>query len=95
LDQKITLLQNYPDFRFYIYGHTCDLGGPEANERLGMERAKNARDYMVSKGIEESRILGIGSKLDTEPLIPNTSEENRAMNRRVEIVIEKTAMEEE
>jgi outer membrane protein OmpA-like peptidoglycan-associated protein/opacity protein-like surface antigen len=89
LDKKIELLKNYPDFRFYIYGHTCDLGGPEANEKLGMERAENAKEYMVSKGIAESRIIGIGSKLDTEPLVPNTSEENRALNRRVEIVLEK------
>jgi flagellar motor protein MotB len=48
---------------------------------------------MISKGIDESRIIGIGSKLDAEPIIPNTSEENRALNRRVEIVIEKPETE--
>jgi outer membrane protein OmpA-like peptidoglycan-associated protein len=89
LDRKIELLQSYPNSKFYIYGHTCNLGSQETNEKTGLERAKNAKDYMISKGIDESRIIGIGSKLDTEPLLPNTSEENRAVNRRVEIVLEK------
>jgi outer membrane protein OmpA-like peptidoglycan-associated protein len=89
LDRKIELLQSYPNSKFYIYGHTCNLGSQETNEKTGLERAKNAKDYMISKGIDENRIIGIGSKLDTEPLLPNTSEENRAVNRRVEIVLEK------
>ena len=88
LDEKIALLQQYPNLRFYIYGHTCEIGSKEVNERVGLERAAKAKAYMRSKGIAENRILGIASKRDTEPVVPNTSEENRKKNRRVQLVIQ-------
>jgi outer membrane protein OmpA-like peptidoglycan-associated protein len=88
LDEKIALLQRYPDIRFHIYGHTCDLGSRTANDRIGLQRAEEVKAYMISKGIDESRILGTASKRDTEPLVPNDSEENRRRNRRVQILVE-------
>ena len=88
LDEKIALLQQYPNARFRIYGHTCDLGNEAVNERIGLGRAANAKAYLISKGIAESRILSISSKRDTEPVVPNSSEENRKKNRRVVIIIE-------
>ena len=88
LDEKIALLKQYPDLKFYINGHTCELGTPQVNERIGLARAQNAKAYLLSKGIDESRILGLASKRDTEPLVPNISEENRKTNRRVEFVVE-------
>ena len=88
LDEKIALLQKYPNMRFYIYGHTCELGTKEVNERVGLGRAAHAKTYMISKGIAESRILSISSKRDTEPVVPNSSEENRKKNRRVTIILE-------
>ncbi|MDR2584563.1 MAG: OmpA family protein [Fibromonadaceae bacterium] len=89
LNAIIALLKDHPELRFYINGHTCDQGNKETNRIVGYERAKAVRDYVVAKGIDEKRILGIGSKLNYEPLVPNTSEENRKKNRRVEFVIEK------
>jgi len=89
LDQIIDLLKDHPELRFYLNGHTCDKGDKEVNRHVGYERAKAVKDYIISKGIDESHILGIGSKLYYEPLVPNTSEENRRKNRRVEFVIEK------
>jgi len=87
LDEKIVLLKQYPDFEVFIYGHTCDIGGNETNERVGLQRAENAKKYLISKGIDPKRIVGTASKLDTEPLVPNTNEENRKQNRRVQIVV--------
>jgi len=89
LDAIVALLKDHPELRFYINGHTCDQGDKEINRIVGYERAKAAKDYVIAKGIDEKRILGIGSKLYYEPLVPNTSEENRRKNRRVEFVIEK------
>ncbi|GBU24714.1 hypothetical protein R83H12_01348 [Fibrobacteria bacterium R8-3-H12] len=89
LDAIVALLKEHPELRFYINGHTCDQGDKEINRIVGYERAKAAKDYVIAKGIDEKRILGIGSKLYYEPLVPNTSEENRRKNRRVEFVIEK------
>jgi len=88
LDEKIVLLKQYPNLRFHIYGHTCETGSREVNERIGLERATQAKAYMISKGIAESRILGTASKRDTEPLVPNTNEESRRQNRRVQLVIQ-------
>ncbi|MCL1956737.1 MAG: OmpA family protein [Fibromonadales bacterium] len=89
LNAIIALLKEHPELRFYINGHTCDQGDKETNRIVGYERAKAVRNYVVAQGIDEKRILGIGSKLNYEPLVPNTSEENRKKNRRVEFVIEK------
>ena len=88
LEEKVVLLQQYPNLQFYIFGHTCESGSKEANERAGLSRAASAKAYMLSKGITANRILGIASKRDTEPLTPNTSEENRKKNRRVQLVIQ-------
>jgi outer membrane protein OmpA-like peptidoglycan-associated protein len=87
LDKIVALLQKYPKLDFFINGHTCDIGDEVTNYRMGMERAKSVQRYILDKGINKSRILGVESKLHYEPLVPNTSEENRKKNRRVEIVI--------
>jgi OOP family OmpA-OmpF porin len=55
------------------------------NDRVALQRAEKVKKYLISKGIAENRILGVVSKRDTEPLVPNTNEENRIINRRVEI----------
>ena len=88
LDEKIALLKQYKNLRFYLEGHTCDLGTKEVNERVGLARAAKVKAYMISNGIDESRILGISSKRDTQPVVPNTSEDNRRKNRRVTVILE-------
>jgi outer membrane protein OmpA-like peptidoglycan-associated protein len=88
LDEKIELLRQNPNLKFYIYGHTYNIGNEETNERVRLQRAEKAREYLLSKGIAENRILGIASKRDTQPVAPNTNEENRMKNRRVEITVQ-------
>ena len=85
LNKIIENLQQDPCSKFYIYGHTCNLGNDRINERFGLQRAEKAREYMLPRGIAEDRILGIVSKGSTEPHVPNTSEANRRENRRIEI----------
>ena len=87
LDLKIALLKQYSQFRVYINGHTCNIGNDDVNRRVGMERAQRARAYLVSQGITEDRIITIESKLDREPLVSNTTEENRRINRRVQLLL--------
>ena len=88
LDEKIALLKQYPNLRFYIYGHTCNIGTKNANERVGTGRDAEARAYLISKGIDESRILGNENKRDSQPVAPNTDEASRKLNRRVQIVVQ-------
>ena len=88
LNKRIEFLKQNPDIDVFIYGHTCDIGICEANERVGLARAQKAKEYMISQGISENRIVGIASKRDTEPLVPTINEKNRRINRRIEIVVE-------
>jgi len=88
LDEKIAILKQYPDLKFYIQGHTCDIGTTSANERVGFGRDVGARAYLIANGIDPSRILGNLCKRDTEPVAPNTNEVNRRLNRRVQLIIQ-------
>jgi outer membrane protein OmpA-like peptidoglycan-associated protein len=68
-----------------ISGHTDNVGKPKANQVLSAKRAQACRGYLITKGIDGSRITAAGFG-DTKPLVPNNSSENRQKNRRIEVV---------
>lgn len=86
LNQVQGVLKLSPSARFEIVGHTCDLGRKEGNLRLSRERAKALHDFLMQKGVPPDLIKSRGVA-DLEPAAPNTNEENRRKNRRVEIEI--------
>lgn len=86
LDQKIELMQRFPNMRLIIEGHTCNIGGHAKNVRVGQRRADYAKQYLVNKGIAPERITAV-TKAETEPVVPNASENNRRKNRRIEIKV--------
>lgn len=86
LEEKALLLKQYPTIQILCIGHTCDTGTDEVNQRVGMERAEATKRYLVSLGISPERIT-VQSKGKAEPLVPNTDEANRRINRRVEIQV--------
>ncbi|RMG78957.1 MAG: hypothetical protein D6707_09065 [Bacteroidetes bacterium] len=92
LDKVVTLLKNNPHVGVIIKAHTDNVGDEQYNLYLSELRAKSARDYLVSKGIDKSRIRYKGYG-ETQPIAPNTkadgsdNPEGRAKNRRAEIVI--------
>ena len=86
LDTAAILMNDYPDLKIRITGHTCDKGTHEANLRIGVQRAESARNYLIAKGIQPARIE-VESKAELEPTVPNISESNRRKNRRVQIEI--------
>ena len=67
-------------------GHTDDVGDEEANLWFGQQRANNVRQYLISQGIDADKVKAT-SKGESNPIVPNTSEENRAKNRRIEIIV--------
>lgn len=73
-----------PKTRFIIEGHTASVGRPAGELQLSIERAQAIAAWLVTAGIDNSRIEteGYGG---TRPVAPNDTEENRAQNRRVEI----------
>jgi outer membrane protein OmpA-like peptidoglycan-associated protein len=87
LDQVAEALMNQSDDKqMVVEGHTDSIGGDAVNQPLARNRAGAVRDYLVSRGVMASKItsVGLGS---TRPLLDNANAENRANNRRVEIVI--------
>lgn len=80
----VNFMNTYPDAVVIIDGHTDDTGDPDYNMSLSKMRADSVKAALVEKGVAEGRIKteGYGA---TKPLYPNDSEENRALNRRVEL----------
>ncbi len=79
-------LNKYPDKKVEIIGHTDDVGGEEANLWYGQERANNVKTYFVSQGLSGEKII-TSSRGETNPVVPNDTDENRAKNRRIEIIV--------
>ena len=86
LDNLIRLLSNQPELKIEINGHTDSDGSDELNLKLSEERAKSVVAYLVSKGVKNDRLTAKGFG-ETKPAVPNTSNENKAINRRVEFKI--------
>jgi OmpA-OmpF porin, OOP family len=66
--------------------HTDSYGSDDYNFKLSDNRAKSVREYIVSKGIAESRITSQGYG-ETKPVATNETDEGRQLNRRVEFKI--------
>jgi peptidoglycan-associated lipoprotein len=86
LDQKVAILQANPALRIRISGHCDERGSDEYNLALGNRRANAAKQYLVSHGIDASRIETV-SYGEERPLDPGHNEEAWAKNRRDEFDI--------
>jgi outer membrane protein OmpA-like peptidoglycan-associated protein len=75
------------DKRMVVEGHTDSQGSDRINQPLSLNRANAVRDYLVTRGVDGAKISAIGMG-SGHPLVDNASSENRANNRRVEIVIQ-------
>jgi outer membrane protein OmpA-like peptidoglycan-associated protein/Tol biopolymer transport system component len=81
------LLTTNPDLKVQINGHTDNTGNAASNKTLSLKRATSVVDYLVSKGVQASRLSakGYGSE---RPIVSNDDEESgRELNRRTEIEI--------
>jgi outer membrane protein OmpA-like peptidoglycan-associated protein len=74
------------DKRMVVEGHTDSQGSDKINQPLSLNRASAVRDYLVSRGVDADKITAVGMS-STRPIVDNKTAENRANNRRVEIVI--------
>jgi outer membrane protein OmpA-like peptidoglycan-associated protein len=80
------ILKDNPHLEIELRGYTDNLGDPEKNIKLSEDRVKVVRDYLISLGIEESRIKGKGFG-GANPVAKNDKEDTRKLNRRVEFLI--------
>jgi len=86
LDQKVSILQANPGLRIRVSGHCDERGSDEYNLALGNRRATAAKQYLVSHGIDASRIETV-SYGEERPADPAHDEEAWAKNRRDEFEI--------
>ncbi len=86
LERIVDYLKENPELNVQIEGHTDDQGTDEYNNKLSIDRAKAVREYLVTAGIDGSRISAVGYG-KTKPLIQEKNDKARAMNRRVEMKI--------
>lgn len=84
LDEIFKLLTEHPKLKISIEGHTDNTGDKQYNIQLSELRAKSILDYLVNKGVSSTRLKSKGFG-DTKPIKENNTEENKALNRRVEL----------
>jgi outer membrane protein OmpA-like peptidoglycan-associated protein/tetratricopeptide (TPR) repeat protein len=81
-------LKENPTVSVSIKGHTDDIGDDEKNLILSQQRADGVKEFLISQGVNAARLKAEGFG-ETQPKVPNTTESNRAKNRRTDFVIEK------
>jgi OmpA-OmpF porin, OOP family len=86
LDRVVKLLQENPAIEIEMSAHTDSYGSDDYNFKLSDNRARSVMEYILSKGIASTRITSQGYG-ETKPVVPNDTDENRQLNRRVEFKI--------
>lgn len=84
LNEVIKIMQDNPDMKLAIDGHTDNVGSDEMNQTLSDNRANAVKQYFISKGIDESRITSAGHG-ESMPIADNSTASGRQKNRRVEM----------
>lgn len=83
LNRLLRILKDNSNIKIEIQGHCDDLEAIN-NPQIGEERAKAVAKYLIENGYSNLQIRGFGN---TSPIVPNDTEENRTLNRRVELEV--------
>jgi OOP family OmpA-OmpF porin len=86
LDQAAALLKKHERVVVEVAGHTDSIGSEEYNQGLSERRATAVKDYLNSKGVRASRLTSRGYG-ESRPVASNDTDEGRAENRRVELIV--------
>ena len=86
LNNVAATLREYDQTIVEVSGHTDNVGTAAVNQRISEERAQNVASYLIGQGLQRERfeIAGFGYRY---PVADNSTEQGRALNRRVEIRI--------
>ena len=88
LDAVGLLMKKWPQLKFEVGGHTDSKGAAAANQKLSQQRAQTVKDYLTQKypdlKPEQMTVKGYG---EAKPIVPNTTPDNMAKNRRIEFVV--------
>jgi outer membrane protein OmpA-like peptidoglycan-associated protein len=86
LEKAYQILKENPDENIEIAGHTDEVGSLEYNMKLSQLRAESVKNWLVNRGIDDSRFTAKGYGKQ-KPVAPNNTPENRSKNRRIEFVL--------
>ena len=86
LVEVVDLLQSEPDKQIRIEGHTDSTGNEEANLLISQQRADAVLEALVSLGVDADRVTSVGMGQDF-PIASNDTEDGRAQNRRVDVIL--------
>jgi peptidoglycan-associated lipoprotein len=86
LDHKVAILQANPDLRIRVGGHCDERGSDEYNLALGNRRAQSTKQYLVSHGVDASRIE-TQSWGEERPIVDGHDESAWSQNRRAEFEV--------
>lgn len=86
LDKIAALIKNKSNKPVAVEGHTDNVGTLPANQQISEARAKVVRDALQARGVPTERLKAEGFSFQ-RPVVSNSNEEGRALNRRVEIII--------
>ena len=86
LQRVVKLMRENPTLKVEIAAHTDDIGSDAYNRLLSQRRAQSVVNFLIGNDISSQRFVSKGYG-ESQPLIPNDSEEGRARNRRVELII--------
>jgi outer membrane protein OmpA-like peptidoglycan-associated protein len=85
LDAVVDVLNKNGDIKLEVQGHTDNRGGAAYNKNLSKRRAASVMKYLVTHGITPGRLTSMGYGFD-RPIVDNSTEQNRALNRRVQFI---------
>ena len=84
LGAVLKLLQDNADLKLHVEGHTDNVGAKAANQVLSQKRAQAVVGWLITNGVDPSRLTAQGFG-DSKPVADNSTDEGRAKNRRVEL----------
>jgi outer membrane protein OmpA-like peptidoglycan-associated protein len=88
VNDLVDILTAYPSVQVRLDGHTDNVGDPAENKKLSLARAETVKEIMIASGIDASRIT-TAAYGEERPIASNQTEEGKAQNRRLELVIAK------
>jgi outer membrane protein OmpA-like peptidoglycan-associated protein len=86
LDEVVRIVNEYPDNKISVEGHTDNIGSDTYNQKLSEGRAWSVANYMIRAGVAQDRVKVTGYGKD-KPVASNLTTSGREQNRRVEVII--------